>query len=397
MIITILSIIFAALLIYFQNFFDFTNPFIAFIIALGGIFPILVFSWIHGNAFLPIQKLEQKFLPGLMEKFQNDIFWKISRFVLPLFFFFSFLIPVAFLSRDFPDKVLVFAAWIVALGICLDLVKDSFKRVTTFLNPFDQVQGLNHDAIKAIQEGDDKVLWEKLDALAEGSIHSVERSKIALANKCINLFPTILKTFFDSKKSISSVSKDVAEKPGYDEASYIVFYILQRLEQINSKALENHLGSICSQLITVLGKIVVVCARFDLSLVSFPVHVLGKFALKAQQHHYDEAAALAASTLLEVAKTIINEIDLTYAELVEPFNTITNNLDAIAQATFKKDKNIPIKLITESLRDLKAIYQSDKISSHRDTPVILKYVEAKLAEFDALEQVMRSIPPITLT
>jgi MFS family permease len=391
--------VFAALIALLATFYSpqFSNPnFVALIMVTAGTAVLITFSVISGLIFAPLQTLEQNVVPRLMHQFRKDKLWHLLSLAIFLFPFLSYLLAIAFFSFDFPYKHLLFAGWILALGAVLDLIRDSLNRTASLLNPFHGIEVLRHNAIRAIQDEQDAELWGSVDALAEVAVRAVENSQIALATQTLNMFPPILKTFFDSSKSISRVNQDsaVEKKTGSDEVSYTVFYILQRLELINSRALEVHLSFICSHIITVLGKIIVYCAQLDLSLVTFPAHILGKLALKALQYHYDEVAALGTSTLLEVSKTIINEVDLTYAELVEPFNTIIDSVDAIAQTTFKKDKTVDIKMVAQPLKELKTIFENEKIATHRDTPEILRHIDSKIAEFEALEQVMRSIPPI---
>jgi hypothetical protein len=202
--------------------------------------------------------------------------------------------------------------------------------------------------------------------------------------------------FFASSKSVAriNVDKKIEKISGRDEASYTIFYLLQRLELINDRALEYRLETVCRQMIMTLGKIIVSCAKFDLSTVSFPTHFLAKFGLKALQHHFGEVGVLTTSTLLEIAKTILRDVDVTYSELQEPFQSIINGLDAIAKATFKKEKNTSIQVLTQPFEDLKSLFQLDKMVNHPDTPVIRHEIDRVLEEFTVLGQVMRAIPPI---
>lgn len=383
MIFTILAIIIAALVHYYPI--DF-NLIYGFVFASGAVV-FFVFAYINTTLLNPLQRLEQKIIPRVMEQFRNDLLWKITRIGAFLFFFFSAVASLAFLSSTIPYKPIIFSIWIFLFGVTLDLIHDSLKRIVSLLNPFEQTALLMKEGISAIQKSNNPNLLATIDDMGEMGLHATTNNKIGLANQTLNLFPKLLGRFFDSVKSISSTE-------GSADASYAVYYLLQRIELINSKALESHLGLICSEIIAVLGKIIFNCAKFDLSMVTFPVHVMGKFAHKAQQYHYDEVAALASTTLVEVSKMIINEVDLSFAALVEPFEAIINNLDAIAQATFKKDKTIPISLITQPLKDFKALLNDPKIANHRDTPAILKLADAKLAEFEALEQVLKAIPKL---
>ncbi len=399
MLITLLSFI-SVLLINFYfitNSLDFNVLFLATIMVVSGTVILLLLPIIGVLALAPLQRLEHTLIPRLMEFFRKDKFFRVSHFFLFLFPFLSYLFAVALLLVVNPYKVMLFSFWILALGSMLDLLRYEIKRLSNFLNPFHLIGMLKRQARKAVQDEQDDILWGSLDTLSEVTLRAIERDQLAVSIDALNTFPPIMHTFFSSSKSISRTNQDEAieKKTSRDEASYTVFYLLQRLQSISHKAIDRNLETICSQIVLVLGKIIVYGAQLDLSMVSFPTHFLGQFALKAQQHQLDEVVNMTISTLLEISKTIVTDIDITYAELQDPFWTIIHNLDDMAKAAFKKDKNINIQLLTQPLRDLKKLFQSEKIAKHQDTPIIIQNIDSVLAEFDALEQVMRTLPPLS--
>ena len=399
MLITIISLILATLLLFFpfSALIDLHTSQLPFLIALAGTAILIVYPLLNGIYLLPLQRLEEKLIPRLIELYRKDRWLNISRFLIFLFPFFSYLLAGALWGLDIPIKSIILAIWIVAFGIVLDLIRDSLSRTSRFLNPYNFVDTFVNKAKRSIIVDKDSDLWGSIDTLSEIAIRSIKKGKMDLSMQVLNAFPPILDVFFVSSKSITRINQDqeIKKETGRDEASYTVFYLLQRIELINMKALENGLVSICSHIIMILGKIIAACAKFDLSMVAFPTHVMGKLALKALQYQFNEVAALGTSTLLELAKTIINEIDLSYAELQDPFNAIINNLNYIGQATFKKDKSINPKLIAQPFRELKELFQNKKVESLQDTPIILQHIDSVLAEYDILAQVMRTIPSIT--
>ena len=48
----------------------------------------------------------------------------------------------------------------------------------------------------------------------------------------------------------------------------------------------------------------------------------------------------------------------------------------------------------QPFKDLRALFQSEKAKDHQDTPVILQNIDRVLGEFEALQMVMSTIPPI---
>ena len=395
MFISILSLLLAFALLWFPV--QLTNVHAALfplLFGLVGTAILIMFPLLNSFYLLPLQRLEERLIPRLFELYRQDKILNVSRFFVFLFSFFSFLLAGAFWFLDLPFKPIFLAIWIVAFGIALDFIRTGLKRTTNYLNPYRFINTFVHQAKHSIVVDKDRDLWGSIDTLAEIAIRSIKDGKMDLSMQVLNSFPPILESFFTSSKSITRINRDqeIKKETGRDEAGYTVFYLLQRIELINIKALENGLVTICSHIIMILGKIITACARFDLSTVAFPTHILGKLSLMSYRYQFNEVAALGTSTLLEVAKTIISDIDLTYAELKEPFDAIINNLNYIGQATFKKDKSINPKLIAQPFRELRELFQNKKVENLQDTPYILQHIDSVLAEYEALGQVMRTIP-----
>ncbi|MCE2983453.1 MAG: hypothetical protein LW832_07800 [Parachlamydia sp.] len=391
MIISIFSLLLAAIGYYYSE----TLPFAGIAMLLGGSLVGLILFIIQALHLIPLETLEQKLVPNLMELYRKSRRLQLGMIWLLLFILVSYAFAI-FAETNLPYREWFFPVWIVAFGISLDVLKGIWRATLNFLNPYYLINLFARDAKKAIQDEKDEVLWSSLDSLSEIALRSVEKSKIALSHQTLQNLPPILQTFFDSSKSISRINLDkkTEKDTGSDEASYTLFYLLQKLELINDRALQNRLEAVCRQMVIVMGKIILSSARFDLTMVSFPTHFLTKFGLKAQQHHFDEVAVLTTSTLLEIAKTILTDMDLNYAELQEPFQAIINGLDAIARGTFKKDKNTNIQLLIQPLKEIRALLETDKMEKHPDTPGVLAQIDRSIEEFTALEQVMRTIPPL---
>lgn len=398
MLISLCAVAIALLLEFFTPLTPAFNPlYLVPLLLVGGTAILLATLFLTISVLNPLEHLEQKLVPNVMELVRRDFPLALGRFFLFLFPLLSYAAVAALLLLEVPYQKWILLGWIVAFGISLDLLRDSWHRLVNFLNPSHFIHHLSQEAKKAIQNEHDEVLWSSLDGLAEIGLRSIEKSKLALSTQALQAFPPIMHTFFATSKSISHTNQDVEveKKTGLDEASYTVFYLLQRLELLNDKALQHRLETVCRQMVMVMGKLIVYSAQFDLSMVTFPTHFLSKFGLKAQQHHFDEVAVLTTSTLLEVAKTITTTIDLAYTELQEPFQAIINGLAALARETFKKDKHTSFKVLVQPLVDLRSFFQTEKMAQHPDTPVIIQEIDRVLGEFQVLEQVMQTIPSVS--
>lgn len=398
MLVTLFSAVCAALFFFYTEKYsvDVEGNLIATLIAIGGGLILFLTAFFNIAILNPLERIEQKLVPNLLETFRRNTPLQIERSLLFIFPVASLFLAALILIPSIPHKIWFFLGWIILFGLAIDLLRLSWKKAVNFLNPTYLVKQLEHDALHAIRSENDDLLWSSIDSIAEVCLRSIENSRIALSTQALQTYPPIYKTFFESSKSISRVNRDakVEKETGLDEASYTVYYLLQRLELINDRALQNRLETVIRQLITTLGKIIIYAAEYDVSMVSFPTHFLTKFGLKAQQHHFDEVAVLATGTLTEIAKTILTEIDVTYAELQEPFRALISGLDALAKGTFTKRKDTSINILTEPFLQIKTLLQTEKMAQQRDTPVILNEVNRVLDEWETLNKVMKGIPPI---
>ena len=90
----------------------------------------------------------------------------------------------------------------------------------------------------------------------------------------------------------------------------------------------------------------------------------------------------------------MNDIDIKYLEIRDPYLSIINGLEVLAKGTFKRDKTTNIAILMQPFKDLKVLFQSEKAKEHQDTPVIMQNIDRVLGEFEALQMVMNTIPPI---
>jgi hypothetical protein len=399
MILTLFSLVLAILIAAYNQIYSISLDFawVSQWMIVSSFMIFAVMSFLNILSLIPLQKLEQQLIPHLIRFVREEKRYQLSNFFVFIFPILSF--ALVFISWNmFPlYQIVICALWLIFLGIALDSCRFYIRQIMHWLDPFYVIDKVTRYANQSIYKGSDSNLWQTIDALAEISLKAIEKSQLATSLKALNAFSPIMQNFYISAKSIAhpNVDQQVEKQTGQDEASYTLFYLLQRLQTIQGKALHHDLEMICQQIITILGKIIIYSAKFDVSLVSFPVHFLTKFTLQAQQKHFDEVAQLAISTLLEIARTLVVDIDVRYAELQDPFKAIINGLDAITKEMFRQDKTMNISLLTQPFLDLKQLFATEKMINHQDTPVLVGAIDRILAEYTALEQVMRTIPPFS--
>lgn len=365
------------------------------LMAIAAIF-LIIPPIVRAMAWGPLQRAEQYSTPHIVELYLKDKRMRSMQLYLLIFPLITFAVAVDLLFFNSININILLPAWIVAFGIALDALQDSLKRAIHFFDPAYVTELLSKAAVKSIQNDEELELCRWIDSLAEVATRAIQRTNTSLCNDVCNEMQRIMKLFLESSKSISHASADqtIPSKGIVDKVSYTLFFMLQRLEVINNKAAEQKLEPVCSNLITVVGKMIISAAKYDVTLAELPMPFLGRFAVTDQHAGLKEVGIKATCTLLEVAKIIITDIDLTYTELKDSFFSMINQLTLIARETFLQDKSTNIKVLTQPFIDLKELFKNEKVALHPDTPAIIQQIDVSLGEFEALDAVLRTMPPM---
>lgn len=347
-------------------------------------------------AWAPLQKAEGAMTPRVLDMFRKDQKVRLVTAWLLIFPLISLLMAFALFSMPVLGKSVPFAVWIVLLGLAVDAAHQFVNRVLSYINPYDVVAMFTQEAKESIKNEHEFDLCAWIDALSEVSLKAIQKHSTSLCNTALNEQWQIARIFLAASKSISHHSEDKQSKAMgiVDKVTYTMFYQYQHLEMSFDAALKIKLEPACSQIISILGKISIDAAKYDISMASPPLRSLGKCARKAQDAGLEEVVIKATCILLEVAKVILQEIDVTYLEIKDPFFSIINNLEEMAKATFRRDKTTSIVLLMQPLTDLKALFKGEKIAAHQDAPLIVQNIDRVLGEFHALQMVMNTLPVI---
>jgi len=394
---TLLSAAFALFIAFYPMHMEANIPWtivMVCMVILAALF-LAVHAGLQVFAWAPLVKAGRSITPRVADLFHHDPGLRWASWYLTLFPLATFLIILVIALFSNINKIDLLAIWILLLGIAVDVLHYSLKRILKFFNPFNILGMLTQTAKSDVQEDRDMDLHDCIDAISEVATKGIETSSTALPNDALNELQIITRNFLQSAKSIAHWKlKD--EQPGNeDKVTYALFFLFQRIELINDKAIEKRLEPVCSTVVTTLGKIAIHAAKFDVSLASYPIHVLGRCALKAQQNNLPDVGVKGNIALLEVAKAIMTETDVTYQEIKEPFAVLINDMHEISKEIFRQNKETDIEELRKPYRLLKEYFTTEKMASHPDTPNILAQLNQVIAEFDALELVLKTIPPLT--
>ena len=392
---TLLSLLMAALLFFIPLEFGTTEA-IAIPLTLFGavIFLALPLAW--SAAWSSLQKSEQNLTPRLIEIFSLDRRVQFTTSALIAFPLISILLGILIQYAPEVNKKALLMGWLVLFGLSLDATLDFLKRVTRYLNPFKAAEIFTKIAKENIRTNRIDQVIDSVDALSEVSLRALERSNTSLATQGILELREVGDTFLKSAKSFANLSQDLEtiEEKRVDKVSYTLFYLLGRLEMISQKASERKLEPVVSQTLTTLGRLAISAAKYDLSLSLYPIQTIGRATIIALQNRLKESAVKAELLLVEVAKAIINEVDVTYNDLKSPYLAIIDNLDILSKEMFKQDKSIEVPILTQPFLQIRELLADSKLKEHQDTPLIQLEIDRVLGEYAALQAVLMSRPPI---
>jgi len=368
------------------------------IFMIGGSLLFLLVAFL-GNmlAWSPLQKVEQNLTPYILEMFRKDrgiYLTNAYAVIFVLITFFTILIHDIRIN----EHPWVFYLWIVFFGIAIDAIRHFSKKIIDYLNPFEVVKMFTKKARRCIQEEQELDLCYWIDGLSEMALKGIMRHSTSVSHIALDEERQIVGLLLDASKSISHHDQDKQTKAlGIpDKVSYIMFYLYQRLDVIFEIALKKNLEMSCTHIVTLVGKNSIDAAKYDISMASAPLRFLGKFAKRAQDAGLEETAMAGSCMLSEVAKTIINEVDITYYEIKDAFLSIINSLEMLAKDAFQRNKNINIALLMQPFLELRALFESGKAKEHQDAAVIILNINRVLGEFQALQMVMNTLPPMPI-
>lgn len=356
-----------------------------FLLLLG-----LMFAW------LPLQKAEHQVAPRILEMFRRDKHVLLASGWIVVFSLVTFVFASDVIFPSLAQKEWFFPFWVVLLGISVDVIINYMRRVVNYLNPFAIIQMFADKAKACVRNDQEAELCGWIDALGEVAIKGMQKYSTSVCHEALTEEQEVIKIFLATSKGIAHVGQDEQLKAAgiSDKVSYTLFYLYQRLDIIFDKALKNQLEPTCSFMITLLGKIAIEAAKYDVSLASPALRFLGKFAKRSQEQGFEESAMTSSCVFLGVAKEMISEIDLSYYEIKDPFLSIINGMEVLSKETFKRDKTMSIQLLMQPFKVLRALFENEKMKNHQDTPIILQNIDRVLSEYEALLVVMNTMPPL---
>ncbi|GEM_PF-2674051 len=389
---TIFSILVAIYLFFNplpENVADHAGTFSAILFLIGTLtlltaLAITLFAW------SPLQQAEQTTTPGVIKIFTEDRQLKLTSSLIIAFLILSYVFAIDLLFLQNLNPTYLLMAWTIVLGVTVDVTRHLLHRVMNFLDPQHVIEYFGTKAEESVRKSDFQEVCNWYDRFSEIGMKALAKHNNSLCLTSIDKMRSLTKSYLAQAMNIHF--NDEEEKG--DHVNYTLFYLFQRIEMIYESALRLKLEPVCSYIITMLGKVAIYCAEFDISVAHYPLHYLGKLTNAAQKNNLEEVGNRASLTMLEISKIILEEVDLQYVDIKETFLTVVNNMHEIARESFRNDKSTNISLLTQPLYLLKELFQKGKAASHQDAPVIIANIDQVLNEFATLETVLNTMPPM---
>lgn len=345
-------------------------------------------------AWLPLEKSARHVSSYLMDLYFKDRYLALYSLYGALFSLLS--LALSLVSHFLELHIFAIALWLLLFGVALDILRHLTLRISGYFDPHEAIRRFSREAKHTIQDEKEADLCRWIDALAEVAIKGAEEHSSSLCHQAIDELRQLSCLFLEASTSISHHEQDADTKAlGIaDKISYMQIYLYQRLDVVMEKSLANRLEMTASHLIAAMGKIAIAAAKCDFTLAGVPLRFMGKFARRAQQEGFEEAAVTATCLFLEIARILLTEIEIGYYEIKEAFLIIVNSLEELAQGAFRRNKQIHIPLLLQPFLDLKALFEKGKAKEHQDAPVIIQAIDRVVGQFEALQAVMVAMPPI---
>lgn len=341
---------------------------------------------------VPLQWAEIKATPRVSELVKGDSTLRWLCLSLMIFPILSLPIAVGAISDLWLDSLTLFCIWLVFAGASFDLLQKFSSRLWTYFNPPAVVKLIVQRAQTDIAQGRDAELCDWIATLSETSLMSLKRHGSSLAERSINAIILLLQRFLEvHRRSLQTEGPDAKV---HQRTTYVLFYGFERLQLIYNHALSERIEPICSHIVTSLGKVALAAAYGDINKMTFPLHYIGALASSALQEGLVDVNVKANLTLLEVGKLILAEVDLSKAVVKDPFVSLVGHLEDLAKASFRRDKESNILMLTQPLQDLKNAIQAHSLAERTDMKGVVAAIDGVLADFANLQLVLSTLPPI---
>lgn len=250
-------------------------------------------------------------------------------------------------------------------------------------NPFTLLTSYQNEAGKTISDKNEPALCDWIDAVHEIGYKALENSSTPLTAAALNSQLQIGKQFLSNSNSLD-----------LPKIGYVINFLFERLNVLFDLALEKKQEPLCVQINTTFGKLALHAMITHPHFAATALTFAGKLAEKAVHEGFRDVGVKTGLMLIELSNAVANETSLDDNDLGDAMLEVVKNLERVSSEIYRQDKNIPLEVIRAPFLQLKTVLASSKNSNHPTVIMTLNDVDRVLAQYQELELILKTIPPI---
>jgi hypothetical protein len=250
-------------------------------------------------------------------------------------------------------------------------------------NPYHLLKGYQDKAFDAVSQTNEPAICDWIEAIQEVALKALHKSETPLVSAALDSQLQIGKNFLSAPNTLD-----------LSKIGYVMFFLYERLKVLFEKGLSEKQEPVCMQIITTYGKLALHSMGTHPHFAGYALTFIGDLAEKGVKLGMREIGVKTGLMLIELTKSVANDISLDEYDLREPLLGIVKNLEEISSELYRQDKTMPIDVIKEPFLQLKTVLVSSKSSDHPTIVMVICDIDRVLAQFQELELILKTIPSI---
>lgn len=275
---------------------------------------------------------------------------------------------------------LTVALWIAFTGFTFDLLRRFTNLLMPYLNSETMLSSLEEEGVAAIKAGNAVEILHHIDKFTEVGSKALLDDSLSLCKNSLDHLLAFNQDYFTHNR---------AKDP--ESVRYILFHFLSPVEMLFHKALDDQQEIIAEHALQTMGKIALNTANHNLPLATHPIVALGRMAHEAQDELLGDLGTKGSCFLFEIGRYILQETKLTQTSFRDPLVSVITFMHEISNTLFTQNKSLSPRLLKQPFNQLKELLK--KKDTHPDYDAVNGALERVLQEFDALESILRTVPP----
>lgn len=341
---------------------------------LSGIGLFAIFVYIKQNGTRTLLKIQKNYFSGASEYLVKN-------------FYIRFLEILTFLSLFIVLSAHYFLPLLSFLGVCVAILSlwALACYYSSWVNPYTLLDKVSKKIHQSIADKNLASLCDGIEHLQEFADKGMKQDSLPLVFAALDKELEVGKQFLSDSNTLD-----------LPQIGYVLQFLFERLKGLFTRGLKENRETVCVKVNTILGKLALHAMKTHPHFTASALALSGKLAEQAVREGYYDVGIKTGLMLIELSRSVANEGDVEAKELQEALLEIVKNLEEISKELYKQNKNTPLEIIKEPLLQLKLVLVGSKNSAHPAVVVAIADIDRVLSEYQELELILKTIPPITI-